>query len=201
MAGGLGQTGRTSGRHGMVARFARQRHQTRIDPPLAQKAAQHLVAVVLQQAAGRRETLAGMVRTGARAVGTEKKDVLAAYALPQAQAAAVGQAPAHPETQKQRPGMVEQGRMPRGEYGGPGGSGQGIGQKTRIAGDAGAKDARRQGKLRDDVCHGCHDGVGCRPPPGQHHGISGARRTEAGATCKKIRPAPGPACGHHPAAR
>ena len=71
----------------------------------------------------------------------------------QAQAAAIGQAPAHPETQKQRPGMVEQGRMPRGEYGGPGGSGQGIGQRTRIAGDAGAKDARRQGKLRDDVCH------------------------------------------------
>ena len=88
-----------------------------------------------------------MVRTGARAVGTEKKDALAAYALPQAQAAAVGQAPAHPETQKQRPGMVEQGRMPRGEYGGPGGSGQGIGQKTRIAGDAGAKDARRQQQL------------------------------------------------------
>ena len=88
MAGGLGQTGRTGGRHGMVARFARQRHQTRIDPPLAKKAAQHLVAVVLQQAAGRRKTLAGMVRTGARAVGTEKKDALAAYALPQAQAAA-----------------------------------------------------------------------------------------------------------------
>ena len=99
-----------------------------------------------------------MLRAGTRAVGTEKKDAFAAYALPQEQAAAVGQATAHPEAQEQGPGMIGQGRMTRGEHGGPGGSGKGIGQRTGIAGGAGAKDAQRQGKLGnelgDDVCHG-----------------------------------------------
>lgn len=155
MAGGLGQTGRPGGRHGMVARLARQSHQAGIDAALAQKAAQHLVAVVLQQMTGRRKTLAGMFRTGARAVSAEKKDAPAAYILPQAQAAAIGQPPAHPEAQEQRPGMIEQGRTPCGEHGRTGGSGKGFGQRTGIAGDAGTKDAQRQGMLGDDVCHGC----------------------------------------------